>query len=261
MKGTTTAFAVRSGVFAALLAQDGFTSAPEPYEGIFGLNYITGPFVPHLPVKPEGARVVQMSHQKPIPADTQGLAVLDLAPKIMEFASIDQIDKIIIDAPDHVVKHVGDEPKYDPRTRETADHSLPYMLSVMLVDGKITLDSYREERFLDPALRPIMRKIEVRPDDEFSEIYTNQYDGATRPTPRRVTVFRNDGAQLVEEVTWHRGTMHNPLTRADIDTKLDTICEGVVADAQRELIRETWWSIDGIGDINSAMATLADFSE
>jgi 2-methylcitrate dehydratase len=258
MKGATTAFAVRSGVFAAMLARDGFTSAPEPYEGIYGLQYLTGAFVPHLPVKPDGARVVQMSHQKPIPADTQGLAVLDIAPKIMAFAPIDDIDSIVIDAPEHTAKHVGDEPKYDPRTRETADHSLPYMLAVMLVDGRITLDSYRTERFLDPALRPIMRKIVVRPDDEYTEIYKTQYDGVMRPTPRRVRVRRTDGAEFVEEITWHRGTMQNPMSHADIDAKLDTICEGVVSHDVREKIRSAWWGVADASDIADTVRTVAD---
>ena len=132
------------------------------------------------------------------------------------------------------------------------------MLAVMLVDGRITLDSYRTERFLDPALRPVMRKIVVRPDDEYTEIYKTQYDGVMRPTPRRVRVRRTDGAELVEEITWHRGTMQNPMSRVDIDAKLDTICEGVVGDDVREMIRGAWWGVADASDIADTVGTLAD---
>lgn len=257
MKGATTAFAVRSGVFSALLAKEGFTSAPEPYEGTFGLHYLTGGFVPHLPVMgEEGPRVVQMSHQKPIPADTQGLAVLDQLQDILAFAGPEDLESIVIEAPEHTVKHVGDEPKYDPRTRETADHSLPYMLAVALVDGGITLDSYRPERFLDPGLRPLMRKIVLVANAEYTEMYNTRFEGTMRATPRRITVRRADGAELVREVVWHKGTMRNPMTRADINAKFDLICSGVMPDDQRDAIRAAWWSIGETGDVAAAVGDL-----
>ena len=78
LKGCSNAFSVRNGVFSAMLAQKGFTSAPEPYEGTYGLCHFLGPFMPHLPVFTDGPRVVQMSHQKTIPADTQGLSLYDI---------------------------------------------------------------------------------------------------------------------------------------------------------------------------------------
>jgi 2-methylcitrate dehydratase len=48
MKGSATAFAVRQGVFAVQLARGGFSGAPEPFEGIYGLLHQTGPFEPRL---------------------------------------------------------------------------------------------------------------------------------------------------------------------------------------------------------------------
>jgi 2-methylcitrate dehydratase PrpD len=49
--------------------------------------------------------------------------------------------------------------KWDPRTRETADHSLPYIFARALVDGPIRMSSFEDEAVRDPALRPIMAKI------------------------------------------------------------------------------------------------------
>jgi len=51
--------------------------------------------------------------------------------------------------------------KWDPRNRETADHSLPYMCAAALVEGRVQAESYLPERFLDPSLRLLMNKIEV----------------------------------------------------------------------------------------------------
>ena len=259
LKGCSNAFSVRNGVFSAMLAKEGFTSAPEPYEGTYGLCHFLGPFMPHLPVFAEGPRVVQMSHQKTIPADTQGLSLYDIVPRIRAWAAVDEIATIEIEAPDFAVRHVGDEAKYDPKNRETADHSLPYMLAVALVDGKITLDSYRPERFLDPALRPVMRKIKMITTDEMDKIHKTQIFGATRPTPRRITIRTNSGRVFKEDVMWHRGTYKNPMTREDVNTKLDIICPGVVGDEQRERIRNAWWNVAQASDINDPIKTMAGF--
>src|SRR5690606_39214881 len=51
--------------------------------------------------------------------------------------------------------------KWDPQTRETADHSLPYMLAAALQDGSISLATFEETRIRDPQLRPLMNRIRV----------------------------------------------------------------------------------------------------
>src|SRR5262245_46248765 len=250
MKGAATAFAIRSGVFAVQLSGRGFTAAEQPFEGYYGLWQVLGEFQPRLPVLPDGPRVVQMAHQKPVPADTQGLAVLDVAPRLRAWAPVDDIAAIDIDAPERVARHVADPAKYDPQTRETADHSLPFLLAAYLVDGQISLASYTDERVLDPALRPVMAKIRVHADDAYTEIHKTQVTGVARPTPRRVRARTHDGREFSEEVMWHRGSFQNPLTRADIDAKLDLICEGAgIDDGRREAIREAWWGVEDAGDI------------
>lgn len=256
MKGCATAFAVRSAVFAAMLAREGFTASSEPFEGTYGLQHVLGPIEPTLPVLPDGPRVVQMSHQKPVPAETQALGLLDLVPAIRDWTDIDDIADIDIEVSAHVAEHIGDPAKYDPKTRETADHSLPYMLAVALVDGQITLDSYSGERIADPALRPLMRKIVIRANDEFTAQRERELHGVTRPTPARITIRTTDGRQFTERVNYYRGHPRNPLTRGDIDAKLTAICTPRMAAEHTELIRRTWWDLDSADDVSVAMGTL-----
>lgn len=259
MKGCATAFSMRNAMFALIMAREGMTSAPDPYEGVFGLHNLTGPFVPRLPIFPGGPMVVQLSHQKPVPAETHGLGLLELVPEIREFAHIDDIETITVDMPDHAVEHTADPPKYDPINRETADHSVPYMLAVAIVDGGITLDSYTDERISDPLLRPIMQKIVCVIDDEYSEIRKSGLYGVTRPTPARVTVRTKSGDEWVREVMYYKGHSKNPMTRNDIDAKLDIICDGFVSDQQKERIRTAWWNIAAAEDVTEAMASIATF--
>jgi 2-methylcitrate dehydratase len=260
MKGGSTALSVRNGLFCALLAREGFTSAPAAIEGFYGLWHITGEFKPRLPVMPNGPSVVEMSHQKRIPAESQVLGLLDLVPQVRAWAPVEDIESIYIEMSERAVRHVADPAKYDPQTRETADHSLPYMLAVALVDGQITLDSYRPERFLDPALRPVMQKIKVVPSDAFTEIRT-QFDGVTRAHPLKVTFRTTDGRELTEDLRYHKGHYRDPLTRADLDAKFDEACAGVVGGAQKELIRQAWWEIESAADVSDAIGLLAHFDD
>jgi 2-methylcitrate dehydratase len=259
MKGCATAFSMRNAMFGLIMAREGMTSAPEPYEGVYGLHNLTGPFEPRLPIFPGGPMVIQLSHQKPVPAETHGLGLLELVPEIRAFAHIDDIETITVDLPDHAVEHTADPPKYDPINRETADHSIPYMLAVALVDGGITLDSYTDERISDPLLRPIMKKIVCVADDEYSELRRTGLYGVTRPTPARVTVRTNAGDEWVREVMYYKGHYKNPMTREDIDAKFDIICDGFISGGQKQRIRGAWWNIAASDDVIDAMASIATF--
>src|SRR5262249_1810118 len=154
--------------------------------------------------------------------------ILGLVPRIREWAPVSDIESIDIELPERLVIHLADEPKYDPKTRETADHSLPYMLAVALVDGEITLDSYTPERIADPALRPLMRKIHVTGSADFTQARLTQNVGVARPTPARIKIRTTGGLEFHEELMAHKGHMTNPMTRDDINAKFDTICRGIV---------------------------------
>jgi 2-methylcitrate dehydratase len=259
-KGASTAFAVRNAVFCALLAHDGFTSAPEPVEGYFGLWALLGEFEPRLPVMPGGPTVVEMSHQKPIPAESQVLGILDRVSEIRRWSPVEDIESIDITMSAVAARHVADPPKYRPRNRETADHSLPYMLAVALVDGAVALDSYAPERFADPGLLSVMDRITVRTTPEFDAI-RDVVDGVTRAHPIRAVFRTKAGDSRTVEVRYHKGHYRDPMTRADLDAKFDLTCAGVVGPEQRERIRAAWWAIDAAPDVTGPMALLAGFGD
>jgi 2-methylcitrate dehydratase len=261
MKGCNTAFSARNGVFGAMLAREGFTSAEEPYEGIFGLQHFTGPFDLRLPLHSE-KRVVEMTYVKPIPAENNTIGVIELAPKIRAWALVDEIESIDIEVATGLDVHLADEPKYDPRTRETADHSFPYMLARALVDGGLTLASYAPDRIEDPSIRPLMRKIRVHPNAEMKSVMKASEIHEPEAKPARVTVKTRTGRVLAEDVMGHSGHPDRPAsTRRDvINAKLDICAEAVqVGIEQRERIRGTWWRVAEVSDIGVAMATVREF--
>lgn len=261
-KGSATASAMHSAVFATRLAQLGMTGPDEPFEGKTGLfDQAVGPFAARLPASDDGTLVVQISHLKQFPAETHGQALLGLMPAVRAWRSVEHIVSIEIETYWQAYHEIALHPsKWDPTTRETADHSMPYLLSVALVDGGIDVRrSFTPERIADPALRPIMRKISVSEDPEFTKGFRPPGNGIAGEPRMRLRVTADDGATFVEEVGYHRGHYRNPMSRADIDAKLDATSAGVLDDGRRDAIRQAWWHVADVPDIGVPMAITADF--
>src|SRR5204863_4908520 len=114
---------------------------------------------------------------------------------------------------------IGKYPEaWTPKTRETADHSLPYCTAAALMDGDVTLATFDEARFTDPALVALTGKVKVRLDDALTPRYP-------RGIPNRITVTLADGRTVVEEVEFPRGHALNPMTDAEVERKFRTLVE------------------------------------
>jgi 2-methylcitrate dehydratase len=260
-KGCATAAAVRNAVFAAQLAEQGMTGPAEPFEGGSGLQQlVTGPFELALPAYPSGRTVVEISHLKQFPAEAHSQALLREIPRIRQWAPVERIESIEVEIYWIAYDEIGSHPaKWDPHTRETADHSLPYLLAAALVDGDITLRSFTQERIEDPALRPVMNKIAIRENPEYTAGYRPAGMEIAGSPRARIVVRRDDGAVLDEEVTFPRGHSRNPMTQDDITAKFHAASADVL-DAERagDILR-AWWAIEDAPDVSVLLRTIADF--
>jgi 2-methylcitrate dehydratase len=139
-KGCATAVAARAGLFAAQLAKEGMTGPTAAFEGRHGLwEQVTGPFE----IGALGGRgrpfAIERTHVKFFAAEYHAQAPLAVALALREKVKVEEIETLDVRIYAMAHSEIGSEPaKWDPRTRETADHSLPYMLAVALVDGRIS---------------------------------------------------------------------------------------------------------------------------
>jgi 2-methylcitrate dehydratase len=260
-KGSATAAAMRTAVFAVSLAQAGMTGPAEPFAGKSGLwEKVTGEFDVSLPANPGGPTVVEMSYMKRYPSELHSQSMIGLAPRIVSLSPLDEIESIDIETYWHAWDSIGKGAvKWDPDTRETADHSLPYLLSVALVDGGVSLESFTPERIADPTLRPLMAKISVRENDEFTEQFRPPGMEIIGSPRMRATIRTRSGQEFVEEVTYHKGHSLNPMSADDINAKLDAACKGVIDEDRREKVRAAWWGVEEAASIREPIETLADF--
>ena len=94
---------------------------------------------------------------------------LELRPKIGDVSQIKSLDIHSFDA---AVDIIGKDPeKWRPKTRETADHSLPYCTAVALDDGDVTLESFSDERLRDETLLALVAKIKIHRDAALTARY------------------------------------------------------------------------------------------
>ena len=216
-KGIAAAEAGRNAVFAARLARAGLTGPAPIFEGKSGFfAQVSGPA--NVDVDSFGRRGVQFRiHKcslKPYPAviytQTAIVAGIEVA---KEAGSLDRIAAIEIATTRRGFLRTGSEPeKWSPKTRETADHSLPYITARAMFDGTITNDSFAPQKFRDPAVLAFMQKIKVAEDPVLTA------RGGTA-VPTRVTATLTDGRTISREVDHAPGFAERPMSRADVETK------------------------------------------
>jgi 2-methylcitrate dehydratase len=252
-KGCATADAARSAVFAALAARAGMTAPAEPFEGRDGLwDKISGPYRQLRLPPPARASVGLNSIIKRYPAEAYTLAVHEsVIPEIRAWTNVDDIAAIHIDLNFAGWLEIADPPKWDPRNRETADHSLPYEIARALIDGEIWIDSFDAAKLADPAVHALMNKITAAANPEYS------YHGQVR-----VTVRTNAGAERVWELGKDNTSLSlgSPVTKDEIVAKFNRVFGFMqVSDAQRERAFAQWSNLRAVHDVAEPLRNLARF--
>jgi len=213
-KGVATAVSSRHAVFCAHMARSGMTAPSAPFDGRHGIVELlqgkAGPL--DLPAFDSWDLLKTRLKYFPVAYNTQiGIwAALELRKQV----DYKKLEKITLYTSLFLHHECGSEPaKWDPRTRETADHSLPYIFTRALQDGTITIDTFDLEKVLDPAIRPLLNKVAVEGDpamggSEFPDI-----------VQAKLKAVDCDGKTYDVHVRDPLGHYLNPLTAADIEKK------------------------------------------
>jgi len=252
-KGCATADAVRVAVFCALAAREGMTGPAKPFEGRDGLwDRMTGPYTQlRLPAPaPTSAGLSAAIKRRPAEGYTQAMHA-DVIPTIRAWTKAENIESVQIEMPFSGWLEIADPPKWDPRNRETADHSMAYEASRALIDGDVYLDSFTHEKIMDPAARDLMKRITVSVNPGFS------YGQV------RMTVHTRSGDMLTKETESRPGfNFGPPMTHDDIIAKYNRVCDFMHVDgAQRDRALAQWSNLAAVHDLAEPMATLATFGK
>src|SRR5437660_8576788 len=181
-KGVAFANAARQGVYSALLARAGMTGPGPIFEGQMGfekqlgvsLGNLAEKFaVPWIPSQTGPASMILNTSIKYWPAEYHSQSAIEAALFLREqIDNLLQIASVVIESHDAAVDIIGSEPeKWKPETRETADHSLPYITAVALIEGEVTEKQFQPERFKDPKIWKFLENVKVERNAELSAMY------------------------------------------------------------------------------------------
>lgn len=246
-KAYAPAFAGKAAVEAIDRAMREETSPSPIYEGEDGVIawLLDGPgaeYTVSLPEPGEQRRAILASYTKEHSAEYQAQALIDLARRLgterPELADPGRVRRITIHTSKHTHEVIGsganDPQKYDPAaSRETLDHSIPYIFAVALQDRAWHHErSYAPERARRPDTVALWRMIETVEDPEWTRRYFS-LDPAEQAFGGRVEIELANGDVVVDEIAV--ADAHplgaRPFGRADYVAKFRTLSEGVLDDA------------------------------
>jgi 2-methylcitrate dehydratase len=257
-KGCATPYATMGSVFAVRLAGEGMTGPARPFAGSHGFfdQVGCGSFRPNRVGEPkDGRTAAERTSFKQFPCDFETQIPARLFASLhAEGVRRDDIAAIEIKTY-HVAWHLnggGDndhEQKWDPQGRETADHSIPYIVAVALSDGTLTPESFALDRIHDPALRPLMAKISVAADDDLTRDWV-------RAPAYDITITMTDNTLRVHHIDRPHGHWAAPLSDEELETKFLTNARRLLDDPAGRHLLDLLWSLPELEDINILTETL-----
>ena len=256
--------AARNGVFAAMLAQRGMTGPSPIFEGEKGfMKLVSGPFdlatlggetgqaseigqfkildtsIKHYPVEYHAQTAVE--------------AAIALRDELMEAEGVRAVEHVIdveIGSYDVAIEIIGrDLEKWQPTTRETADHSFPYCVATALLHGPVTLQSFGRNRLHDPAVRNLMKKIRVVQHLEFEARYP-------KSMPTRITVKTETGHTYMRQVDVPVGHPGNPMLDRDLEAKVRRLASRRLRRPRIDRLIEFVWNLERVRDVGTLMPLL-----
>ena len=250
MKNTVDPMATQSGVLAALLAEKGYTGPEHVIDGKEGIVHCLGPDW-DLDVLTEGLGEswrIERCGMKAFPTEalthTPISAVLDLI--IGNDLSSDDVTTVRIRSTARSADILADPSKYDPRSKETADHSLPYVIAAAIADRQVTPLQFTQEKIMDPNIRAQLQKVKVIADPEIEKVF---------PALQRadVEIDTADGRTFSTRLDFPKGDPRNPLSDSEIEAKFDALAAPVMTANAAERLKDAVWNLEKLGSVTELM--------
>ncbi len=208
------------GTHAAFLAKRGITGPPEVFEGNKGfIDAIAGRF--EIDWSDEDLERVRWTILKKYNAEVHSQATLEGVLELkaetgFQPEDVERIDIVTFDVAFHIIGGGEEGGKKTVRTKEEADHSLPYMVAVAILDGQVMPAQYTLDRIVRDDVQALLRRVIVQPDPEFSKRFPAEM-------PCRIEVTLRDGTQLVKEKQDYEGFITRPMPWATVRGKFELL--------------------------------------
>jgi len=152
---------------------------------------------------------------------------------------------------EHAVFSMAGHPsRWRPETRETADHSIPFVVACALSFGSVQPAHFTEETMRSPDLVDLMQKITVVEDPECEAAWPDANLSI-------VSVETEDGREHTASLPYHLGHARRPIGDADVDAKFRGLTDGLLAADRQTAALDAMWHIDETNDLRALLELVA----
>lgn len=254
MKNTAAPLASQAGVIAAMMAKEGYEGPVEVFEGKEGLFEVINnvEWRPEWLLKDLGVdfMITQCSY-KAFPTEALTHQPISAAMQVCREANLkaEDITEILVETTVRGADILSDPSKYKPTTKETADHSLPYVIAAAVADGNVLPDSFSDEKLKDPRIWDLLGKIKVVADPEIDALFP----GVKRA---RVTITDKNGKSHTAQVDHAKGSPQNPMSDEEIISKFQANSASVLNQEGQDKVIDLTWRFDELEDLTAYMELL-----
>ena len=254
MKNTADPLAAQAGVLAALMAREGYSGPVEVIEGKEGLFEVLRNVTWHpeelLKGLGEDFLITQCGYKA---FSTEALthqpisAALNLC-RDHRLAAED-VAEVLVETTRRGADILSDPSKYQPTTKETADHSLPYVVAAAIADGQVLPASFTDEKLRDPRIWTLLPKIKVVADPEIDALFP-------KVKRARVTITTTSGAAHTTTADVAKGDPADPLSDDELGAKFRANAAGVVSEERMHAIIAATWAFEELENVGDYMRPL-----
>ena len=250
MKNTVDPLATQSGVLAALLAEKGYTGPEHVIDGKEGIVHSLGPAwkLNVLTDDLGGSWRITQCGMKAFPTEALTHTPISAVLQLVADNNLEpqQVARVHIRTTARGADILSDPSKYDPRTKETADHSLPYVIAAAIAERQVTPLQFTPEKINHPLIREQLRKVVVVADPEIEKVF---------PALQRVivTIRTTDGSEFMTQLDYPKGDPRNPLSDREVEEKFETLAEPVLSKPARRRAMDAIWQLDQQESVTTLM--------
>jgi 2-methylcitrate dehydratase len=226
---------------AAFLAMRGVTGPREVFEGNKGfIEAIAGPF--EIDWQQEDLESVRHTILKRYNAEIHSQSAIEALLELRAEHGLTgtEVERIELDTFQVAFDIIGggeEGDKHRVRSKEEADHSLPYLLAVALLDGQVLPGQYLPERITAEDVQQLLRRVDVRPDPDLSRRFPQQHSA-------RLRLHLRDGRTLEREQHDYEGFHTRPMGWDAVAAKFDRLAERHVEPSLRTRIEDAIANLD-----------------
>ena len=254
MKNTAAPLASQAGVIAAMIAREGYSGPVEVFEGKEGVFEVIDSveWRPEWVLKDLGKEfMITKCAYKAFPTEALTHQPISAAMQVCQEQNLaaEDINEVLVETTIRGADILSDPSKFKPKTKETADHSLPYVVAAAVADGNVLPSSFSDEKLKDPRIWDLLGKIKVVADPEIDAMFP----GVKRA---RVTITNNEGQSFTAQVDNAKGSPLNPMSDEEIISKFRANAGAVLSVDQQDKVIDLTWRFDELEEISSFMVLL-----